>query len=377
MAPQTLLSLPKDILVMLPEYVHNIEDYTNISSTCRTLRECMATATSNTILRLAAAQSNIFFRPSPYFLVTAVARELGNWARQSEENEAIFSQSCQSGIEGLFQLALLHCDLTTQRIREMYEMRMSIINPVTDIVDKCVGQQWQSTPRFWNGGVSDAYTIESDASLTFFHLAIYGELFSPDFEPFLTSSTTSSARKLKVETRLEFVRYCIPDPASDPDRRSEDPISGPYQKGSDGRYVKWPDQNNIALTWVIRSSRWRPHFKRFRTKVAGYEDFKDEFDDGWWYVPNLGADEEGGVDAHWRQRMWENLLVCQGLEGLGMIRPGLQDAWVEKVKAWREQIAALTEEPATVKKGKQATLEYPYLLGDLRICAAGYVLGTG
>ncbi|GIZ37926.1 hypothetical protein CKM354_000135500 [Cercospora kikuchii] len=367
----TFTSLPEDILVMLPHYLCNIEDYTNLSSTCRKLRSCMATALPNTILRLAAAQSTTFFRPSPHFLVMATARELGNWARQSDENEASFASHCQlQGIDGMLELALTHCGLTVQRIRELYEMNMSIIKPVTDIIDKCVGDQWYSNPRFWDGGVSDAYTISSDPDTNFFHLAIYGELFAPEFDYVLTAA---SGRRLGVDTRLAFVRYCIPEPCAAPEEVAS---TGPYARDEKGNFLDFPNQNNLAITWTIRSSRWRPHWKHFRTEVAGCEDFKDNFDDGWWYVPDLGADEEGGVDAHWRQRLYENIMICQGLEGMGMIRPGLQSAWVEQCKEWRKQIAELKEEPAMVHYGRQATQEYPFLLGDLRICMKGYVPGT-
>lgn len=72
---------------MLPEFLHNIEDYTNLSSTCRILRVTMATALPKQILRLAAASSKIFFRPDPLFLVAATARELGNWARLDWDNQ--------------------------------------------------------------------------------------------------------------------------------------------------------------------------------------------------------------------------------------------------------------------------------------------------
>jgi hypothetical protein len=74
----TLRSLPGDILVMLPEYLHNIEDYMNLSSTCRALRNNMSNPKPNILLKLAAASSRIFFRPSPHFLVAATGRELDN-----------------------------------------------------------------------------------------------------------------------------------------------------------------------------------------------------------------------------------------------------------------------------------------------------------
>jgi hypothetical protein len=82
----TIQSLPGDILIMLPEYLHNIEDYMNLSSTCRELRNNMSNSKPNILLRLATASSRILFRPSPHFLVAATGRELGNWARLSDAN---------------------------------------------------------------------------------------------------------------------------------------------------------------------------------------------------------------------------------------------------------------------------------------------------
>lgn len=337
----------------------------------------MDTATPNVILRLAAAQSKIFFRPSPHFLIIATARELGDWARRSDANEKVFQSSMQEGIDSLLNLALERCGLTMERIRELYSMRFSIINPITDLIDKCVGQQWYSAPDFWDGGVDDAYTIDADPSETLFHLSIYGELFGPDFETILRRD--SDARRLSVDTRLEFIKYCLPDFACwhagyrdvplladgsrDPRRATK--ATGPYVLGEDGMPV-FTHNNNLALTWVLRSSRWKPHWKETRAKAG--PDFQEDFEVGW------PSDE--GSEHDWRQKMWEAVMVCQGLEGLGMIKPGLQDRFAEKIKEWRNQISQLGGEPKETRVGRHATLEYPFLLGDLRICASGYVVGT-
>jgi hypothetical protein len=357
--------------------VKTIEDYMNVSSTCKTLRACMDTASPNTILRLAAAQSSTFFRPSPHFLVTATARELGHWARKSQANEDELATRLEEGIDGLLDLVLEHCGLTMERIREMHLQRFSIINPVTDVIDKCVGAQWYALPNFWSGGADDAYTISADPPTTLFHLALYGELFGPDFEAFLNPASHTS-RKLSVDTRLEFIKYCVPDYAChecqqdardvhlpdgsiDPRRAVKD--TGPYSKDAEKCY----EQNNIALVWVLQSSRWRPHWREMRAR-AGVTDFQSDFEDGWWYNPDDQQD--------WRQRMLEAVMVCQGLAGLGMIRPGLQDEWTGKNRMWRESIAGLEKEPEWTKVGLQATLEYPFLLGDLRVVGTGYVCGT-
>ncbi|KAK7427630.1 hypothetical protein QQZ08_005905 [Neonectria magnoliae] len=377
----SLTSLPPEILVSLPEYLHNIEDYTSLSSSCRTLSSALASALPNTILRLAAAQSREVFGPSPYFLVAATARQLGDWARLSSSNEGALMAACRSGLDGLLSLALEHCGITLPRIRELYEMRFSILNPVTDIIDQCVGDQWYKAANFWDGGVDDAYTIDADPCSTLFHLAIYGELFGPDLTTYLDRPHASSPqRSLTVDTRLEFVKYCIPDFACelrgrmnsggsrmaglDP-RRNVEPV-GPYATSPGGHYQTPLKDNNVALVWVLKSTRWRPHWKRLREK-AGSE-FQDGFEEPWWY------DAEDGGD--WRQRLWENIMVCQGLDGLGMIRPKLQEAWLDRVRGWRAKIAALEKEPARIMVRKQATYDYPFLMGDLRVCASGYVGGT-
>ncbi|KFA73178.1 hypothetical protein S40288_11529 [Stachybotrys chartarum IBT 40288] len=377
-----LISLPAELLLLLAENLHNIEDYTNLSSTCRTIRSHVTSVNPNALLRLAAAQSRIFFRPDPLLLVAATARQLGDWARLTAVNEAELAQSFQGGVEGVLALALRHCGLTMTRVRELHALRFSIINPVSDIIDRCVGNQWYETPDFWNGGVSDAYTIDSDPTASLFHLAIYGELFATDLNHYIDGLSAEPCRALTVETRLEFIKYCVPDFGCEATQRSARDVRsdggtidprravkpvGPYVK--DGRAYKTPViNNNIALVWVLNSSRWRPHWERIRGRAG--VDFESGFENDWWYI------EDPESESVWKQRLWENVMVCQGLEGLGMIRPELQDAWVDRIREWRTKIDGLQQAPGTVKVGRQATYDYPFLFGDLRICASGYVLGT-
>ncbi|KAK8011080.1 hypothetical protein PG990_010045 [Apiospora arundinis] len=397
------LSLPQDILVQLPDYLHTIEDLLSVGTTCRTLRRAMDAALPATILRLAASQTRTFFRPSPHYLVMATARELGQWARESTANEQRFALCMQEGLDGLLKLALneAHCGLALARIRELHEMRFSIMNPVTDIIDKCVGHQWYSIPNFWDGGADDAYTIASEPSETLFHLAIYGELFGPDLDALLDPGHHEGHRPLNAETRIEYVKYGIPDFAChlngqyDPDQTGDDiPSSdprrmvratGPYK---DNEYSG--PNHNLALTWTINSSRWRPHLKAMRTEVAGCAEFREDFEPVWLYGGEEYAhkESESAGDAKyedtWRQQMWENVVVCQGLEGLQMLLlpagkgndQAARERWADKVRTWRRQIEQLERKPALVKVDRQATLVSPYLLGDLRVCIGGYCGGS-
>lgn len=361
-----VLSLPGDILLALPRHLHDIEDFVNLSATCRLLRDVCKDASPKTILRLAAAASRIFFRPSPHFLVTATARQLSEWASLSQANTAALRAACRGGVEGLLELALDHAGLTMERIRELYEMRFTTINPVVDLIDKCVGEQWYATPNFWDGGVDDAYTINVDPPETFFHLVIYGELFGPAFDVFLETGVVPEVAS--VETRLEYVKYCIPDWACyacmksakgvklangkiDP-RRAVDAV-GPYASFKNGNGDDCTNHNNqIGLAHLLKSTRWNPSWKEVRAAAGG--DF----------------------DEKWKQALWWAVVMCQGMDGMRMIRPGDLDPWRDRLSKWRARINALTNRPQRVKVGRQATYSFPDIEGDLCIASSGYVGGT-
>ncbi|KAI0883896.1 uncharacterized protein GGS22DRAFT_166344 [Annulohypoxylon maeteangense] len=368
-----LQALPKELLIMLFELLHDIKDCMNLSSTCRLLRSCMAAVHPHSILHLAWASSRTFFRPSPHFLCTAVAAQVGAWARESDENEAEFASGMPMGVDHIMELALRHkqIGLTLERIRELYEMRFSVINPISDLIDKCVGKQWYATPNYWDGGVDDAATIFSQEDILIFFLATYGELFGPDFEPFLDSDL-SSRRTLKVETRLEFVKYCIPDANTwrfedtegarlpdgslDPRRAIFILPGGPYHLGN--HYM-----NAQAIVWLMKSTRWRPHWEKARRDAGAKPDFAKELDVQYF---------NRGVDIDWKQNMLENVMQCQGLGALGMIRPDTEIAerYRPKIREWREKIDCLKVEPQRVQICSYKTHEYPDLLGDL-LCISG------
>ncbi|PNS18158.1 hypothetical protein CAC42_3603 [Sphaceloma murrayae] len=345
----SLTALPQEILISLPDYLHNIEDYINLSASCSLCRDVLAGTNPRTILLLAHDQERIFFRPAPYFLVAAAAREFGHWARRSPASEATLATRMQGGIQGFSGLCTDHCDLTLDRIRGLHALRFSIIN------DQSVGRQWYSQPNFADK-VSDAHTISSDTDTAF-------SLNPSD----ISSDCPPSTRPLSPFTRLEYIKYILPDIACDfndrvlrvgPDARVAD---APHSE-----FIEDPKNHHLALTWVIRSSKWRPHWKTFRTLVGG--DFGESGDDGFW------INEADG--SYWKQRLWENVMLAQGLEGRGMIRPELQGIRVEKAKSWREAIARTNKQPELVKVGRMATHEYPFLLVDLWTSASGCVMGT-
>lgn len=204
-----LLDLPIDLLILLPQFLHDIEDFTNASSSCRSLRAAFARTSPKPILRFAAASSRIFFRPEPHFLIAAKARQLGDWALRSPPNTKTLRRAFQDGIEALFELCIAQTGLTPQQIRYLHASRFSLINPIADMIDRCAGAQSYAMPNFWDGSVSDAANISFEPTRRLLKIIIYGELFCSsmraDLEP------ASQLPRFNLGMRLDFIKYCIHD----------------------------------------------------------------------------------------------------------------------------------------------------------------------
>ncbi|KUJ15085.1 uncharacterized protein LY89DRAFT_720481 [Mollisia scopiformis] len=135
-----LLDLPVEILVLLPNHLHNIEDFKNASSSCRTLRNAFWETDPHQILQLAGAASRTFFRPDPYFLIAATVRQVRDWALESQDNSDVLRQAFMCGIEGLYDLCIAKASLTMDDIRRLHAMRFTTLNPVADLIDKAADQ---------------------------------------------------------------------------------------------------------------------------------------------------------------------------------------------------------------------------------------------
>lgn len=114
----------------------------------------------------------------------------------------------RGGIDALFSLCVSKASLSMADIRRLHASRFELINPVSDMIDRRAGPQWNATPRFGNGGASEAYTVDCEPLRTMFQFVIYGELFSSTLQSFL--DPTAQLPRYDLKTRLEFVRYCIP-----------------------------------------------------------------------------------------------------------------------------------------------------------------------
>jgi hypothetical protein len=244
MAPPTLLDLPDELLLQLPEHMCNVEDFMNASSSCTRLRNTFANTLPKTLLHLASQSAPTFFSPHPDFLVLSVARQLGTWAvaldAEKETRSERLVQAFRGGMPGILELALDDdvegVGLSMTNVRRMYEARFRVINPLNQTINAMIGSEWYAQPDFWDGGADDAFTLDADVDGATMQLLIYGELFGPTMEAFLRPADKLHA--LGAVERIEFVKYCIPDWVCRPTHDRTDGFDvlpvGPFKKYEEG-----------------------------------------------------------------------------------------------------------------------------------------------
>ncbi|KAH8805351.1 hypothetical protein F5884DRAFT_444981 [Xylogone sp. PMI_703] len=343
-----LLELPNDILCLLPDYISNIEDYTNAASTCRALRNAFATAKPSTILRLAKDSAPTFFSPHPYFLVMATARQVAEWAIGNESRTAKLHEAFQGGIWGLFDLCVEVAGLTMENIRRLHLARFSIINPLEDKIDKMAGDQWYATENFWGGGVSQPATIYCEVSRATAQIIIYGELFASTMQSYLEPE--KNLPRFDLGTRLEYIKYCVPDWNTKVDPSTLP--TGPYAEGR----VDIPEDQG-ALCHILNCNRW----KRLWNPV----------------LDQIGP----AFQEEWRQLLWWNAPQTLGLEGMELITTvGLSDAWRDRLRCMRDQIQALDGQRHRPRSPIRPRLsyvpepvyEFPQLGPEVGMCMVNY-----
>ncbi|CAL5873975.1 uncharacterized protein PFLUO_LOCUS8260 [Penicillium psychrofluorescens] len=369
-----LTDLPNEIIALLPQHIDNLETFTNASSSCRLLRENFSKTDPRTILRLAANSAPVFFSPHPHFLTAITARKASAWALGDESRTERLREAFQGGIEGLYSFCLEHSSLSMEEIRRTHLARFEIINVFSDRIDKMAGDQWMHTPNFWNGGVSSAYTLYTDAERAAFQIIIYGELFAASMDAFLDPE--QNLPWFDIGTRLDYCKYCIPDLSCDSyDAQNGSPglevhPTGPYSFRNNKKKKSPPkdlELDQVAMRHITGCGRWRRMWgSAIREILPKAEGEGQEFTE---------QDEE---EEHWRKKLLRRALQTQGLEGMQIITasPGsVSPEWVERTRRIKDQIDKLEKPPPTQRLGNWAqylVFFAPDLTKEVRVTIATY-----
>ena len=209
-------------------------------------------------------------------------------------------------------------------------------------------------------------------SETIVHLAIYGGLFGHVFEALLNPPAPlmgpAALLATGVDTRLEFVKYCIPDYACyryQARVRNRDGTIDPRRKcKAVGHYSPFAKLNRDEGRRYIRllpnkynNQGWILHLLRYQRWNHSWDVIRE----------TVGGDFE----IQWKQEIWKTVVCCQGLEGIEMLRPLGVEAWAERLLSWRKGIEKMNQEPGAIEVARHKTYEYPSLDRDLAVCLSG------
>ncbi|KAJ4478494.1 hypothetical protein J3R30DRAFT_3279862 [Lentinula aciculospora] len=344
-----LIELPFEILSSLPLYIRDIEDFTEAASTCRTLSFAFSVASPNCILRLAANSAPTFAQPHPYFLIAATARQLSDWALGNAENTKRLRLAFQDGVEGLLELCIEKAGLSLHDIRRLHLARFSIINPLADKIDKLAGDQWYQAEDFWDGGVSEPATLETDSNRAAYQIIIYGELFASTMQAYLEPER--NLPKFNLDVRLDYIKYCIPDWVCRSYPGLEVLSVGPYV-GRRGPGQGDLPADQIALQHILKCGRW--------TRV-------------WQSVTQaIGPDFDG-----WKQKLWFDAVQIQGLEGMKVLETGGVEEQHKLLLRLRNLVEKLGpgDEPSKHLIGTRRKIpvsDAPDFSNEVYVCMASY-----
>ena len=353
-----LLDLPREILAEIPFHLRNIQDFTDASSSCRSLYTAFAHAPPNVILRLAAASSRELFCPHPHYLVAATVRQVSEWARLRPQNTAILQETFENGIDALFDLCVRKSGITLAEIRRLHAFRYTTVFPVLNLVDHCSPPSppelgWML--ELWCGGHSDPSTVTCKPIRALYQYIIYGELFYSAFrEVCWPLGPNASAPVLDLDTRLTYIKYCIPDLwCLRSYQGSSIKHKGPYAKGRhsfDDRSIPYSDQ--YAIGFFLSSTKWKQEWR------AVYE----------MHEPEMSSLKVGD----WRYDLWCSMVMTQGLEGLEMLLPGGVEKWKTWLLAISKHVASLEDkfrpQEHTFGRHELIASDAPDMLKEISVC---------
>jgi hypothetical protein len=205
-----ILELPTDIIALFPHYFISVYDLCNVLLTCKTL--CRAYKDKNIKLPpiLPKPDGQFLFQPHPHFLLTCLARQLGDWAVASASNRYELYQNLLGGYNGLLFLAERVTRVSLSDMRQLHGTKYSLLNPLTRLVDFEVGpamvRNQEMDPETYG------LTICQMPDVAVMNFVVYCDLFHHYVDNILSSpGDPELPRPLESGIRQRFIAYCLPD----------------------------------------------------------------------------------------------------------------------------------------------------------------------
>src|SRR2546423_6475716 len=135
-----LVDLPTDLLVLLPQFLHNLEGRPAEPSGLLSPEHHLTPFSASPLLLPESSPTR------SHFLMAATARQISDWAILSHVNTETLRQAFQGSIDTLFELCISKVGLMIEDIRRLQASRFSLISPVSDTLVLWAGNLWYTRP---------------------------------------------------------------------------------------------------------------------------------------------------------------------------------------------------------------------------------------
>ncbi len=211
-----LTDLPTDILFILPHYLHSLDDLYALIRTCRVFYNTCASSTAVLPPSFAKRLGQHLPSPYPHFILTATARQIADWAVQSDERRDQLLKAIKQGPQGLFDLATKVSRLRLDDVRGLHRAKLEVLDPLSRQLDLDCGRPYyclEAERRGINYDPNNDWeilTICRDTDQALLSYLIYCELFYYDVDK-ACDPTAVEVEPLSLEIRLTWINYCVPD----------------------------------------------------------------------------------------------------------------------------------------------------------------------
>lgn len=202
--------LPPEIVALLPDYLHSLDDLYSLLHTSRTFYRCCALTRARLSPPFAKKHGQHLLSPHPLLILAGTARQIGEWAVSSKEGRQELWDSIDGGVDRLAELSSRIAHLSLDDVRALHRVKFDIINPMTAQLDLEEGHGQRQRYRD-DSEIEHAswWTICEDVERTIYNYLIYCELFYLDVRKVYDNSL--ELEPLGPEFRQHWMSYCMPD----------------------------------------------------------------------------------------------------------------------------------------------------------------------
>lgn len=359
-----LLDLPIDIINILPNYLASIHDLYSVLLTCRTLYTAYHDSEFKLPPILPKPDGQPLFQPYPHLLLTILARQIGDWAVSSSSHRYELYQSLLLGHHGLLSLAERVAVVSLSDLRHLNEIKYSVLNPLTRLVDFEVGPAMVRNQDM--DPAKYGLTFCQCPDLAVMNHVVYCELFHHYIDEILASAGMTAEEQEYTQSN-DVTKSCLTEPPP-PHPTNAAPIPRPLEAGIRNHFIAYclPDTNNHRNPAWKTLGQGRGHDDEWQ--LLDYLEMsrchamlsRDRVLRRYWHTGVLQAlpeDEAVGHDGHawdWtpsREDKREGLFVLVvghlGYESLGMLLFNWMNnpTVVARLKTIRSRLRAIPDVP--------------------------------